>query len=60
MARARAIEEGSPGNVAFTVADAGDIGPGPFDVVAFFDSLHDLGDPRPRSAAPASCYATVA
>jgi SAM-dependent methyltransferase len=45
VARARAIEAGSPENVSFRVADAGEIGPGPFDVVVFFDSLHDLGDP---------------
>ncbi|MFH0242025.1 methyltransferase domain-containing protein [Streptomyces sp. HK10] len=44
-ARARAVEAGSPGNVAFHVADVGEIGPGPFDVVVFFDSLHDMGDP---------------
>lgn len=45
VARARAIEAGDPGNVSFHVADAAQIGPGPFDVVTFFDSLHDLGDP---------------
>ncbi|MGP4044628.1 class I SAM-dependent methyltransferase [Streptomyces sp. 2A115] len=44
-ARAKAIEEDSPGNVSFRVADAAAFGPGPFDVVVFFDSLHDLGDP---------------
>jgi hypothetical protein len=31
--------------VAFHVADSADIGPGPFDVVVFSDSLHDMGDP---------------
>ncbi|MDN3021894.1 class I SAM-dependent methyltransferase [Streptomyces sp. S.PB5] len=45
QARAKAIEAGSPGNVSFRVADATGIGPGPYDVVVFFDSLHDLGDP---------------
>ncbi|WP_192583728.1 class I SAM-dependent methyltransferase [Streptomyces albicerus] len=45
QARAKAIEAGSPGNVSFRVADADGIGPGPYDVVVFFDSLHDLGDP---------------
>ncbi|MCD7436906.1 methyltransferase domain-containing protein [Streptomyces lincolnensis] len=45
QARAKAIEAGSPGNVSFRVADAAGIGPGPYDVVVFFDSLHDLGDP---------------
>ncbi|HEX6869659.1 MAG TPA: class I SAM-dependent methyltransferase [Micromonosporaceae bacterium] len=45
IARARAIEAGDPPNVSFRVADAAAIGTGPFDVVVFFDSLHDLGDP---------------
>jgi SAM-dependent methyltransferase len=45
VARAKAIEAGSPANVSFAVADAAEFGPGPFDVVVFFDSLHDLGDP---------------
>ncbi|MEV6305666.1 methyltransferase domain-containing protein [Actinoplanes sp. NPDC051861] len=45
-ARARAIEAGSPANVSFHVADSAAIGGhGPFDVVVFFDALHDLGDP---------------
>lgn len=44
-ARAKAIEAGSPHNVSFRVADAAEFGPGPFDLVVFFDSLHDLGDP---------------
>ncbi|MEU4564474.1 class I SAM-dependent methyltransferase [Actinoplanes sp. NPDC023936] len=45
-ARARAIEAGSPANVSFHVADsAGVAGHGPFDVVVFFDALHDMGDP---------------
>jgi SAM-dependent methyltransferase len=45
-ARARAIEAGSPANVTFHVADSAGIGAaGQYDVVVFFDSLHDLGDP---------------
>ncbi|WP_328467798.1 class I SAM-dependent methyltransferase [Actinoplanes sp. NBC_00393] len=45
-ARARAIEAGSPANVAFHVADSAEIaGHGQFDVVVYFDALHDLGDP---------------
>ncbi len=45
-ARARAIEAGSPVNVTFHVADSAGIGAaGPYGVVVFFDSLHDLGDP---------------
>ncbi len=45
VARARAIEAGDPSNLTFRVADATQVGPGPFDVVTFFDSLHDMGDP---------------
>ncbi|HSK61800.1 MAG TPA: class I SAM-dependent methyltransferase [Actinomycetospora sp.] len=44
-ARAKAIELGAGDHVTFVTADASDIGPGPFDVVTFFDSLHDMGDP---------------
>lgn len=45
-ARAKAIEEGGPANVSFHVAGADAIGDaGPFDVIVYFDSLHDLGDP---------------
>ncbi|MDI6102580.1 class I SAM-dependent methyltransferase [Actinoplanes sp. NEAU-A12] len=45
-ARARAIEAGSPANVSFHVADSASVGGhGPFDVVVYFDALHDLGDP---------------
>ncbi|MCV2490942.1 class I SAM-dependent methyltransferase [Geodermatophilus sp. YIM 151500] len=43
-ARAKAIEAGRT-DVAFRTADATVIGPGPFDVVVFFDALHDMGDP---------------
>ena len=32
-----------PPTSSFTVADATGFGPGPYDVVAFFDALHDLG-----------------
>ena len=45
VARAKAVEAGAGGNVSFRVADAAAFGPGPFDVVVFFDALHDLGDP---------------
>ncbi|MEV6342998.1 class I SAM-dependent methyltransferase [Actinoplanes sp. NPDC051851] len=45
-ARARAAEAGDPPNVAFHQAGFEEIGGyGPFDVVLFVDSLHDLGDP---------------
>jgi SAM-dependent methyltransferase len=46
-ARARAVEAGSPANVSFRVADSTAIAAhGPFDVVVYFDALHDLGDPE--------------
>ncbi len=37
-------------DVGFEVADASAFGPGPFDVVVFFDALHDLGDPAAARA----------
>jgi SAM-dependent methyltransferase len=45
VARSRATDAGAAAIVNFTVADATAFGPGPYDVVAFFDALHDLGDP---------------
>jgi SAM-dependent methyltransferase len=42
VARSRVADET---NVAFRVAEAGVLEPGPFQVVTFFDALHDLGDP---------------
>ena len=44
VARSRATDAGAP-PVSFEVADGTGFGPGPYDVVAFFDALHDLGDP---------------
>lgn len=44
-ARAKAVEAGVDERVSFHVADAAEIGPGPFDVVLFSDALHDMGDP---------------
>ncbi|MDG4823267.1 class I SAM-dependent methyltransferase [Asanoa sp. WMMD1127] len=44
-ARARAVEAGSPSNVAFHVAAGDAVTDGPYDVVVFFDALHDMGDP---------------
>jgi SAM-dependent methyltransferase len=44
VARAKAVEARAE-NVAFHVSDAAGVGPGPFDVVVFSDSLHDMGDP---------------
>ena len=40
----RATDAGAAATVSFKVADATGFGPGPYDVVAFFDALHDLGD----------------
>ena len=45
VARARALQAGASDNVTFQVGDATSFGPGPYDVVTFFDALHDLGDP---------------
>lgn len=43
-ARAAAKEAGVAGNTRFEVAAAKDF-PGTYDLVAFFDCLHDMGDP---------------
>jgi SAM-dependent methyltransferase len=61
VARAKAIEAGSPGNVSFRVANAAEFGPADagsaqFDVVVYFDALHDLGDPQ---AALRRAYASL-
>jgi 2-polyprenyl-3-methyl-5-hydroxy-6-metoxy-1,4-benzoquinol methylase len=44
-ARERAREAGVDDRVRFEIATAGDIGGERYDLVAFFDSLHDMGDP---------------
>ncbi|RAZ92428.1 SAM-dependent methyltransferase [Mesorhizobium hawassense] len=44
-ARAAAKEAGVAGNTRFEVAPAKDF-PGTYDLVAFFDCLHDMGDPE--------------
>ncbi|MCW6003574.1 class I SAM-dependent methyltransferase [Micromonospora sp. CPCC 205371] len=51
------MDAGSPSNVSFRVADATSFGPGPYDVVVYFDALHDLGDPP---AALRHAYASLA
>jgi SAM-dependent methyltransferase len=43
-ARAAAEEVGIAGNTRFEVAAAKDF-PGKYDLIAFFDCLHDMGDP---------------
>ena len=44
VARRRAAEAGVEDRVTFEVADAAGYA-GSYDVIAFFDALHDLGDP---------------
>src|ERR687893_836781 len=50
MARQRAEEAGLSDRVRFEVARAKDYPGGGYDFVAFFDSLHDMGDPRGAAA----------
>ena len=45
QARQRAGDAGVTDRVSFEVAAAQDFGHGPFDLVATFDCLHDMGDP---------------
>jgi SAM-dependent methyltransferase len=45
-ARKHAASHGLGGRVRFEVANAKDIGEGDFDLVTFFDCLHDMGDPH--------------
>ncbi len=45
VARARAREAGVEDRVTFEIAGADGYGGERFDVIAFFDSLHDMGDP---------------
>lgn len=44
-ARARALEAGVADRVSFEIASAKNYPGRQFDLVAFFDSLHDMGDP---------------
>ena len=44
-ARANAVEAVGPPNVSFLVGDATEPLSGEYDVVVFFDALHDMGDP---------------
>jgi SAM-dependent methyltransferase len=50
MARQRAEEAGLSDRVKFEVARAKDYPGGGYDFVAFFDSLHDMGDPQGAAA----------
>ena len=53
LARQRAEEAGVGDRVKFEVARAKDYPGGGYDFVAFFDCLHDMGDPRGRGGARA-------
>jgi SAM-dependent methyltransferase len=44
-ARAHAREAGVSDRVDFQRADAGSYADGPYDLICFFDCLHDMGDP---------------
>jgi ubiquinone/menaquinone biosynthesis C-methylase UbiE len=47
IAHARsAAAAGAVGNARFEVAPAADLPGGEYDLITFFDSLHDMGDPR--------------
>lgn len=50
VARQRAAEAGVADRVRFEVATAKDFNGGPYDLVATFDCLHDLGDPAGAAA----------
>lgn len=50
VARARAAEAGVAEQVRFEVADAKSFGGGPYDLICFMDSYHDLGDPHLAAA----------
>ncbi|HWE72763.1 MAG TPA: methyltransferase domain-containing protein [Stellaceae bacterium] len=45
-ARRHAAEHGLDGRVRFEAANAKEIAENGFDLVTFFDCLHDMGDPR--------------
>jgi 2-polyprenyl-3-methyl-5-hydroxy-6-metoxy-1,4-benzoquinol methylase len=49
-AKARASEAGLGERVRFEVADARSFGGGPYDLICFLDSYHDLGDPHLAAA----------
>lgn len=44
-ARRRATDAGSGDNLRFEIADAAELPEGDFDLLCFFDALHDMGDP---------------
>src|SRR5215208_2400600 len=56
-ARERAAEAGVADRVTFTVAGADEIPGSGYDLVAFFDAFHDLGDPLAAARSAASVLA---
>lgn len=56
-ARKAAEKEGVSGNVSFAVASSTDYPGTDYDLVTFFDSLHDMGDPSGAAAHVASSLA---
>ena len=57
VARERAAEAGVAERVAFEVAGADEIPGSGYDLVAFFDAFHDLGDPLAAARSAASALA---
>ena len=57
VARERAAEAGVADRVTFAVAGAGEIPGSGYDLVAFFDAFHDLGDPLAAARSAASVLA---
>jgi SAM-dependent methyltransferase len=55
-ARSRAEHAGVAERVDFQVAGASDFPDGPYDLIAFFDCLHDMGDP---AGAMRRCFETL-
>lgn len=57
-ARGHAADAGVSGRVRFEAARATDYAHGPFDLICFFDSLHDMGDPVAAARHAADMLAT--
>jgi SAM-dependent methyltransferase len=57
LARKRAAEAGVADRVTFEIAGAGEIPGSGYDLVAFFDAFHDLGDPLAAARSAASVLA---
>ena len=59
-ARAAAAGAGVADRVSFEVAAAAELGGGPYDLIIFVDTLHDLGRPELALAGPARSWPTTA